>query len=126
MADFMRTASDWLYEQMDAHYSETVTIRRGALSNADVTATRGKNRFEIVDEQGQVLEVETVDWLIRASEYTLGGSPVVPAEGDKIEITDGEITYTFQVMTLADEPAWVWADNYHERYRIHSKEIAVT
>lgn len=122
MPDLLRTGSDWLEEMRTRHATGTVTYRRGA-DGVTLSATIGRTVFEVDDGFGVLQKFESRDFLVLADELVLGGSPVLPEAGDRIEEVAGATTYVYEVMAPGKEPAWRYSDAYRRTLRIHTKQV---
>lgn len=108
---------------MQEHVSQQITLKRGASTTPDVTATVGNTRAEVMDQQGVTVQARERDYLIDVADYVIGSVAVEPAEGDEIRETDGATTHVYEVRPLGAEPAWRWSDPYRQTYRIHTKYV---
>lgn len=123
MSDLLESGSDWLAGQLKAHAGREVVYRRGAESAA-VTATIGRTEFETIDEHGAVGKWEARDYLIHAADLLLGGAAVLPERGDRIEETQGNQTFVYEVLAPSNEPVWRYSDAYRTLLRVHTKHVA--
>lgn len=122
MADLLEQASGWLENQRTKHTSRTVKYKRG-VDSVDVAASIGRTEFEIDDGFGVLQKFESRDYLVLAADLVLGGWPVLPERGDRIEETVGNTTYVYEVMAPGKEPAWRYSDPYRKTLRIHTKQV---
>jgi len=126
VADLLEKSSAWLEDQRDKFMSRTVIYQRPGTPGPDiveVTATIGQTLFAVDNGEGAALQVESRDYLIRASNLVLGGGPVLPRRGDQIhELQDGVI-FIYEVMAPGDEPVWRYSDPYRRTLRIHTKQV---
>jgi hypothetical protein len=100
------------------HLTRSVTYRRGDVV-VELAATIGRTVFEMDDGAGAVLRVESRDYIIRASDLTLGS----PLRGDRIvEAGDGQ-SFVYEVVPFGSEPCWRWSDPYRKTLRIHTKQV---
>jgi hypothetical protein len=124
MADLLREGQAWLTDQLHEHVATEVVYRRGA-EEAAVRATIGRTLLQLDDGMGGVrMEWTDRDFLVRAADLALGGSPVPPQRGDQIREAAGTQTLMYEVLAPGAEPPWRWADPYRQMYRIHTKQIA--
>ena len=122
MADLLEKSSTWLEDQREKFMSRTVIYQRAA-DAVEVTATIGQTLFAVDNGEGAALQVESRDYLIRASNLVLGGGPVLPRRGDQIhELQDGVI-FIYEVMAPGGEPVWRYSDPYRRTLRIHTKQV---
>ena len=122
MADLLEQASNWLEDQRTKHAARTVTYKRG-IDTVDVPASIGRTEFEIDDGFGVLTKFESRDYLVLAADLVLGGWPILPERGDRIEETVGTTTYVYEVMAPGKEPAWRYSDPYRKTLRIHTKQV---
>lgn len=124
MADLLEQGSNWLEDQRTKHASRTVKYKRG-VDSVDVPASIGRTEFEIDDGFGVLQKFESRDYLVLAADLVLGGWPVLPERGDRIEETVGTTSYVYEVMAPGKEPAWRYSDPYRKTLRIHTKQVEV-
>ncbi|HMP05787.1 MAG TPA: hypothetical protein PJ982_05515 [Lacipirellulaceae bacterium] len=124
MPDLLQSGQAWLADQLHEHVATEVTYRRGA-EELTVRATIGRTLLKLDDGYGGVrLEWTDRDYLIRAADLALGGSPTQPQRGDQIREAVGAQTLVYEVLAPGDEPPWRWADPHRRMVRIHTKQIA--
>ncbi len=124
MPDLLREGQAWLANQLHQHVAADVVYRRGAEEVA-VRATIGRTLLQLDDGMGGVrMEWTDRDYLIRAADLALGGSPAQPQRGDQIRETVEAQTLVYEVLAPGNEPPWRWADPHRQMYRIHAKQIA--
>src|ERR1041384_7928503 len=102
-----------------------VTIQRDAAQTECLPATRGSSRFETVDAHGVTVTIRSQDFCLDREDYDFGDGPVEPARGDLVLVEDpltGDML-THELLHLSDMPSWRWADPWHERLRLHTKQI---
>ena len=82
---------------------EVVTISRGAMSTADVTATWLSEGSEIQTQTRMGVKTSFIDreWVIPKEDYVIDGSAVEPAAGDRL--TDADST-VWEVMSQPNMP----------------------
>jgi hypothetical protein len=124
-SNVLAKASQWLEDRRSQFAVSTVEYLRGS-QTASVSATIGKTTFEVDDGYGMLVRSESRDFLVLASDLVLGGSPAFPQRGDKIQQTDGEMTFNYEVTAPGKEPCWRWSDSFHKTLRIHTKEVEVS
>jgi len=125
MQDLLQAGQAWLADQLHEHVATEVTYRRGA-DEAIVRARIGRTLLKLDDGYGGVRMVWTDrDYLIRAADLVLGGSPAQPQRGDQIREVVGAQTLVYEVLAPGDEPPWRWADPHRQMFRIHTKHIRV-
>jgi hypothetical protein len=124
MQDLLHDGQAWLADQLHEHVATEVVYRRGAEEVA-VRATIGRTLLKLDDGMGGVrMEWTDRDYLIRAEDLALGGSPAPPQRGDQIREVVGTETLVYEVLAPGNEPPWRWADPHRQMYRIHTKQIA--
>jgi len=129
MPDLLEQGAQWLNNQQREHASRMVVYQRGEKS-VEVPATIGRTIHEVENTYGIIEKVETRDFIIRAQDLLLDGSPITPQRGDRvIENIGGELpsTLTYEVMspgTSTGSSHYRFADPYRLAFRIHTKHIA--
>ena len=124
MPDLLRDGQAWLADQLQEHAATQVVYLRGA-DEVPVRAVIGRTLLQLDDGMGGVrMEWTDRDYLIRAEDLALGGSPAPPQRGDQIREVVGTQTLVYEVLAPAGEPPWRWADPHRQMYRIHTKQIA--
>lgn len=124
MADLLNTGLKWLEDQRHEHLTRQITYERGAES-VTLLATIGKSDFEQIDEFGVVHRAQARDFLVRAQDVAIGGSPTLPQAGDRIRETEGAVTYVHEVMSPAGQPPWRYSDAFRRTLRIHTKLVSL-
>jgi hypothetical protein len=115
VGDLLRQGGQWLEQMRTAHCSSPVTYLRG-LDQHVVNATFGRTAYEIVDQSGLTIGGHVWDFLILASDLSVGE----PQPGDVV-VADGR---RFEVMALGEDiQGWRWSDPYRTTFRIHTKDI---
>lgn len=123
MANILESGASLVADTLAAHASKTVTLRRGA-AEVSVAATIGRSNFEMTRADGSVVSFQSRDFLIKRGAYDFGAGPVEPARGDQIVETIGADTRTYELLDLAGEKAWKFADGFQKMLRVHTKETA--
>lgn len=118
MTDALATAAAWLADKRHAYLATAVTYRRGD-DEVELRATRGRSDFEVADDHGVVLEVQTIDFLIRADDLVLAGQATLPRTGDHVE-TDCRL---FEVRAPGGQAPWRYAGPHRHTIRVHTKEV---
>ena len=122
MTDLLRNASDWLENQRTRHAASTVKYVRGSRS-ADLLATVGKTAFEVDDGCGVLVRHESRDFLVLAEALVLGGVSTMPEHGDRVEETQGQRVFVYEVTAPGKEPCWRYSDAFRKTFRIHTKQV---
>ena len=102
----------------------TVTIQRGTTTAPDVPCGLGSSLVMTVGADGAIVQIKSKDFLIRRELYDFGDSPVEPARGDKIILSEDDGDHTYELLDLPNEPSYRAADAWGIRWRLHTKEIA--
>jgi len=101
----------------------TVTYSRGADSVA-VTAVVGRSFHEQADDYGTTVQVQTRDFLIKATDLILASARITPARGDRIVETRGTTEYTHEVIGPgAPDQHYRPSDTAGDTLRIHTNLI---
>lgn len=123
MGNVLRAAGTWLGGMFRRHASGQVVYVRGERRVA-VIAHKGRCEAHV---DGEVIRFETQwrDWFIDVVELVLPASGrLLPAEGDRIEETDGTTVYVYEVMPpTGAERHYEWTSSDRRRLRIHTKEV---
>ena len=124
MMDLLQTSATWLVNQFHAHASREVVYVRGT-DQWTVNATIGRTAFDIVTGDGASIRAEHRDYIIRVVDLDDSGTPIVPAEGDRVLETVNGTAKEFAVAPrAAGLPMWEWADAGNQTaYRIHTVEV---
>jgi len=118
MGDLMAGRAAWLAAQRHAHMTETVTYRRGG-DAVELAASRGHSDFEVADDYGIAIQVQTADFLVLADDLVLAGQAALPQASDCIEADDA----TFEVRAPGGQAAWRYTGPHRHTLRIHTQEI---
>lgn len=98
---------------------ETVLLSRG-VATGSCLAVQTRRPYEATDEGGLVTVILSEDFLVAAAEYLIGGVAVVPAAGDRLEVSSGDV---FEVMPLAGGNHFDWRDAAKTEMRVHTKRV---
>lgn len=123
MPDLLGKGAAWLEGQRRTHLTRSVTYRRG-VQQVELPATKGRQVFELTDEQGFATRVETHDWLVTAADLVLIGEPVTPKRGDQVLEQIGTAVFTYEVLEMPGVPPWTWSDELKITRRIHTKLVS--
>lgn len=99
------------------HCSSQVSYSRGEQS-VTLNATIGKTIFETSDDYGQLIKIESRDFLVRTCDLVIAGQFTTPQGGDRI-IEGG---FIYEVMSPAGQPEWRFSDINRQTLRIHTKQ----
>jgi hypothetical protein len=121
--DVLQNGAEWLNESRHACATKAVTYWCTSQERPiELLATIGRSEFAILDNAGIERHVETRDYIIRAADLQLDGTPVVPTRGDYIMESFGEAgNCTYSVLSPGDAPCWRYSDPYRQMMRIHTK-----
>lgn len=123
MANIEARGHQWLARKKRQHAAvEGLEYERPGRPSILWGATRGRSRFEINRTYG-VESLETIDWIGDPEELLLEAEPVKPEPGDLIYETTARERVTYEALPTADDKCWRWTDSYHQRIRVHCKEI---
>lgn len=117
--ELMSWAAGWLSQVRESNLAVTVTYQRGG-QETNLSATRGRSQFTLDGPDGATVAVESVDWIVSASDLALGGQAVEPRPGDTITDPSG---VRHSVLNMPGVNPWQWSDNGQTTYRIHSKRL---
>lgn len=96
---------------------------RGDTQIALGNVSRGRWVFRFEDEYHTTKRIETRDFLVAAEELVIGGVPVEPVIGDRIQETVAGDRITYEVVSVNNEPCFRWSDPGRTQLRIHSLRI---
>lgn len=118
----LERGASWLAAKRHAFMTKPILYQRGALS-LEMNATIGRTVFEEADELNVIHRTESRDYLVRAVDLVEDSQAFLPAPGDRIVEDFGEAAQQYEVMSLANEPPYRWADSTRETLRIHTKAV---
>ena len=101
---------------------ETVTYKRDS-DSVTLTAVLGQTEFPFEQDDGEVVEFVSRDFIVAAADQVLSGSAITPASGDEIERTVDGATYTYEVMHPAGERPYRWSDPDRTTFRVHTRLV---
>lgn len=117
MADMLETGSDFLLSRTQSHVSRSVTYGRTGQSDIELSATLGQWTEERANEDGFIVYARHQDFIFDATDLTY--TPKI-ADGDTIEVVDGDDTRTYVVTSGPDGNVFRWSDPYHRSIRVHT------
>lgn len=118
------SAEGWLDDVQADTQSVTVVLRRGGSTTEDVAAVVGGTDGIREEPNGETVEVETRDYLIKVAAYAFDGTAATPTAGDLIdEEIEGE-TRRFEVLPFGDEGAARHTGPGRRVWRVHTKRAA--
>lgn len=103
------------------------------VSGVDITYTRpgepdlsvalwvvpGRSSHEVVQSNMVVEQVQSLDFIVKASEFILDGAVTLPQSGDYCEDEDGSV---HSLLNVGGEPAWKYTDQTKQFIRLHFKQ----
>ncbi|MHB8953563.1 MAG: hypothetical protein ACYC4U_11385 [Pirellulaceae bacterium] len=104
-------------------FGDTVSIHRGALSTAGVTAEATSRDYEVNDTDGFITTIHSRDYVIDVAEYQISAAVVQPRGGDRIKESIGGTTHVFEVTPLTGRPCAEWSATQKPQWLIHTKLI---
>ncbi|MGD9128784.1 MAG: hypothetical protein PVH19_15515 [Planctomycetia bacterium] len=110
--------AEWLERQRHAYLAVDMEYQRDAV-RLPLRATIGQTIFEVSDEYGRLIRIESRDFLIRACDLIIDDQVVTPQVGDLIHEGD----FTYEVMSPSGEPEWRYSDINRQTLRIHTKQV---
>ena len=119
MQDMLAKASGWLEQQRTKHLAVMVAYyRAGATHPVHVRATPLVGRWDAINSTGQMVRIETRDFVIADAELGF-----VPVRGDTVMVTEGGIERTYRVIQPdGSMQCWRWVDRNQNVRRIHTLE----
>lgn len=113
---------------MKATYPVAVTYSRKVdgvtYSVVGLTGWLGNTLFSGLTESAVAVQWGQVDVLLAAADLVLGGQPTAPTAGDRLVMTVGGVSGTWEVKgPETGEPAWRWSDHTRTRFRIHLNRV---
>jgi hypothetical protein len=123
--NLLEDGAQWLADQMEESVSSPVVYVRGSLE-CPLNASLGKTQFEVTDQAGMLQNVESHDFILRASEMLFDGLPFVPKAYDSVLIVRGGVTHKYVVvqygsMIDSTEQVYRWCDPYGKQLRVHTR-----
>lgn len=101
----------------------SVRIRRGAWTSELVTAEAHVTNHEVLDDETGRTIVQSRDFLIATTDYTVAGTVVAPQEGDVIEETINGTACQFHVLPIAGRDAFEPVEPARRQWLVRTKEI---
>ena len=81
---------------------------------------RGSWIFKFQDEHGTTKRIETRDFLIEVAQLLVDDEPIEPVIGHRIDVTVGETTETFELVSPNNEGCSRFSDNTKTQIRVHT------
>ena len=120
MQDMLANAGSWFERQRREPLAVLVGyLPVGASRPVTCRATPTIGRWEGIDSTGQMVRIETRDFIIGFADYAAD-----PVRGDRIVVEEAGIERTYEVVIPAgSQQAWRWVDRNQGVRRIHTLEI---
>lgn len=122
MTNIMKMGATMLSATRHVSMVESVTYKRGSLS-VDLSATIGRVGTDQQDTEGMIVDLEGVDFIIRADDLVLGAVSTIPRDGDTIEYDPGSGVVVYQVRRDETDEVFRPCDEYGLDIRIHTKRM---
>jgi hypothetical protein len=118
--DMLANAGSWFERQRREHLAVLVGyLPVGASRPVTCRATPTIGRWEGIDSTGQMVRIETRDFIVGFADYAAD-----PVRGDRIVVEEAGIERTYEVVIPAgSQQAWRWVDRNQGVRRIHTLEI---
>ena len=117
-----------LYESLLDVAGQLVEIQRevvGGTSERDVCAVKAGTSSELTEAEAAYFTSESQDWLIKTSDYVIGGSVTLPAKRDRILWRDPTgAVQTYDVGVDGVERQYRYTDQTEQVLRIHTTQIS--
>lgn len=115
----MAKAAAWFEDQRRQHLSMTVRYYQAGFSHPiTCSATLVVGKWDAISQAGQVVRVETRDFLISSDDL-----PDEPKRGDTIVLVEGGSETTYRVIVPeGGQKEWRWTDRSNRLRRIHTME----
>lgn len=116
----LANAETWFEAQRREHLAVTVSYQPAVGLPRECRATLITGRWEALNKDGQIVRIETRDFIIHRDEL-----PQDPKRGDRVVVTENGVTKTYEVSIPAgaDNP-WRWSDRSERIRRIHTMAVA--
>lgn len=124
MVNLLASGAAWQAGKFRTNESVTVTLRRAGSDDAEIVATPAASGVPQEYADSRSLRFETRDWLIKTSDYALGGVAVKPQDGDQIIETVNYVTRTYELRPNGGGACARPMDGQRAMWRCHSKLVA--
>lgn len=127
MADLFAKAADFLCRSLRSGGARLVQYERDS-ARCQLRATPGRSTWEISDGVALVRD-ESQDFVFSADDLVIPGvGKTEPQAGDKVYDQQDSTTYVYEVMPFGSQvgqrgTSWRYADSYHTRVRVHTREV---
>lgn len=98
----------------------SVKYLRGANEINLTKVGRGSWVFRFQDDNGTTKRIRSRDFLIEAAQLVISGVSIEPAIGHRIEVTVGDTTETFELVSPNNEGCFRFSDNSQKQIRVHT------
>jgi len=118
--DMLKKAEAWFEGQRREHLSVNVECRPKVGLPRACRATLVVGRWEAVDKAGNLVRIETRDFLIHRDDLRQD-----PARGDRVAVTENGAEKLYEVaIPDGSQNAWRWSDRSETIRRIHTMAVA--
>lgn len=117
--NMLRTGASFLAQQRHANMTEPITYRRGGQS-VQLSATVGRPQSQDQQVSGFVIDTDRVDFIVREADLVIGGSRVIPSDGDEIEFNAGSGPEVFTVRRDELDQTYRKVDEFGGDLRVHT------
>ena len=124
MGNMLNEGREWLTNELAANAATLVEYVRGESSIEDLTTTVGRSIFDEEDARGNLITVETRDYLVKTGLLLMDAMQIYPMEGDLIIETQDARAYTYRVLPIGSEPCYRFTDAGRFQLRIHTKLVS--
>jgi hypothetical protein len=124
VGNMLNEGREWLTEQLTANASVVVEYVRGESAIELLLATVGRSIFDEEDARGNLITVETRDYLVKTDNLIIDAIQSFPMEGDLIIETQADRAYTYRVLPVGAEPCYRFVDAGRFMLRIHTKLVS--
>lgn len=101
-----------------------VTYLRGGDSLSIDLAVKGELRFQGQDIEGFTNLNQKWDFLIKTEDLQLDSTTFLPEQGDRIQITEGDVTREYRVSApTAGEDCYRYSDRWFYVLRVHTSYV---
>lgn len=122
MQDLLKQAEAWFEGQRRDHLAVAVQYQPKVGLQRSCRATLVVGRWEAIDKAGNVVRVETRDFMIHVDDLRQD-----PARGDRVIVTENGSQTTYEVcVPNGSQNAWRWADRSETLRRIHTMAVSGT
>lgn len=122
MADLLQSGAAWLAGKLGDNAAQTITYARGA-ATVSLAAALGRSEHQQERADGAIIAVVAEDFIVQPASLVLSGAVATPARGDRITLTIGSATRTYEVMDIPGVGCFE-ADPWNSAVRIHTKRLS--